>query len=79
MATKEIETAPGATGCLARAADNEPLFILRAKDLLAPLAVRDWAKRADAAGVSQEKIAEALSLAREMEAWQEIYGKKVPD
>lgn len=41
MATKaEILADPNSA--FNRAADDEPLFVLRAHDLAAPLAVRDW-------------------------------------
>lgn len=31
-------------GCFARAADDEPLFVLRAQDMTAPRLVRQWAE-----------------------------------
>jgi len=79
MGTKAEETAPGATGCLAKAAGDEPLFILRAKDMLAPGVVRVWVHYARASGVPEEKLNEALELAERMERWQAKHGKKVPD
>lgn len=79
MGTKAEETAPDATGCLAKAKDDEPLFILRAQDALAPLLVRQWVERAVIAGVPEEKVHEALQLADRMEDWARENGKKVPD
>ena len=56
--------------CLAKVAEDEPIFILRAQDRLAPNLVRDWADEAEAAGhCPPEKIAEARALAAEMERW----------
>jgi len=43
--------------CLTKAADNEPLFVLRANDELAPDIVREWAKR-----YRRQKIGEAIAL-----------------
>lgn len=66
-------------GCLAKAADDEPLFVLRANDEFAPSQVRRWAacyaygKRAGQGGVltlaQQAKYDEAIALALQMEAW----------
>ena len=57
-----------ATSCLNKAASDEPVFVLRAKDKLAPMTVRHWATMAEG---RQEpaKLAEALQLADQMEAW----------
>lgn len=42
MATKQQELIDG---CFARAVDDEPLFVLKATDELAPEIVREWARR----------------------------------
>lgn len=64
--------------CLTHAADEEPLFVLRANDELAPQLVRDWARRylvqkdrpTGAASAQQlAKVDEALELAQQMETW----------
>lgn len=55
---------------------SEPLFTLRGRDPLAAETVRDWARRANDAGVSKTKVAEAILLADEMDAWEP---KKLPD
>lgn len=57
-----------ATSCFSKAAADEPLFVLRAKDALAPQTVRLWATMA-VGKHEQWKIDEALKLADEMEAW----------
>jgi hypothetical protein len=41
MGTKKEEL-ESTTGCLAKAADDEPIFVLRAQDRLAPAAVYNW-------------------------------------
>lgn len=45
MGTKseELKAAAQGRGCLGRAADDEPLFVLRAQDKSAPYVVRHWA------------------------------------
>lgn len=54
--------------CLSKAASDEPLFVLRAKDPLAAQVVRLWA--AMALDVHEEdKIAEAERIAKDMDVW----------
>jgi hypothetical protein len=66
--------------CLAKAAPDEPLFVLRAQDRLAPKIVRYWAMEAGALGrVPFSKVNEAFALADRMEAWQREHGCKDPD
>lgn len=63
--------------CLTRAADDEPLFVVRANDELAPALVRDWATRYMASkggpaymtDAQLEKFREAHILAVKMEQW----------
>lgn len=63
--------------CLTRAADDEPLFVLRANDYAAPGLVREWAvtyrlhKGGEEAMTSAQmaKYAEALLIASQMEHW----------
>lgn len=79
MATKkeELEKAARGEGCLGKAADNEPVFILRAQDKLAPYVVRRWAGRAEMElGVDHPKVVEAYALADRMEKWPT---RKFPD
>jgi hypothetical protein len=70
---KELEKV---SGCFSKAADNEPLFVLRAQDKLAPVIVRIWAELAAANGVGLEKVHEAKRLAYEMEQWP---ARRLPD
>jgi len=63
--------------CLTQAADDEPLFVLRANDELAPLIVRFWAREyamkidadGDDYGRRLAKYREALDIADEMQRW----------
>jgi len=54
--------------CLNKADANEPIFVIRAKDVLAPMLIRHWATMAD--GIhEQEKVMEARSLADAIDDW----------
>jgi len=57
--------------CLNRAADDEPVFVLRAKDPLAPTAIIEWAESASNQGLHADKIREALACADAMQQWRE--------
>jgi hypothetical protein len=80
MATKHTDK------CLEKAADDEPIFVLRAQDKLAANTVRHWAREFLKAhgGVLSEQIdpkviakyKEAHALADKMDAWKT---KKTPD
>lgn len=70
-------------GCARKgeAAVDEPVFILRARDILAPRVVVRWAHLAEQAGVPPGKVDGALRLAKEMADWQARYPHriKLPD
>ena len=55
---------------------NEPIFILRASDILAPIVVKYWATIAQDAGVDRRKIREAYELALTMTGWP---NRKIPN
>lgn len=56
--------------CLNKAADDEPIFVLRAQDRTAAVLVRRWADGAVRLGtLSGEKYAEALAIADAMDRW----------
>lgn len=56
--------------CLNRAHDDEPLFVIRAKDELSATLVRQWAETAAMTNAHEpEKIQEARMLAESMENW----------
>lgn len=80
MATK-LETlldAQAGKGCLGKAADDEPVFVLRAQDLLAPGLVEMWAIRAKKHG-SEKKASGAYAIADAMLKWQASHPSKMPD
>lgn len=59
---------------------DEPVFLLRATDMLAPNTLRHWANMAWANGADRDGIVQqALDHADAMDAWQADHGKKVPD
>jgi hypothetical protein len=58
---------------------DEPVFLLRAKDVTAPRVVRTWARLAAEAGASPEMVKAAYEHADLMTEWQEEHGFKVPD
>lgn len=71
MATKHENS------CLNNSADDEPLFVLCARDPDAPATVRDWAARAGVRGAPDRKVVGARAVAEEMERWQEANPDKV--
>jgi hypothetical protein len=60
-------------------AEQEPVFVLRAQDQLAPVVIKIWALLAEGLGVSQEKVSEARFVAEDMEIWQLNNVRKIPD
>lgn len=66
--------------CLAKVDEDEPVFVLRAQDKLAPALVELWASLAFMHGCNGEKLSEANELAQRMRAWQhETDRAKWPD
>jgi hypothetical protein len=65
--------------CLTSAADDEPVFVLRANDELAPQIVRCWAERYltqkfhDISPRQIDKVKEAYFLAKQMEEWKRAH------
>lgn len=57
------------TSCLNKSSDDEPLFVLCARDPLAPEVVRMWAKMYEQSGGRLDKSAEAWVCASRMVAW----------
>jgi hypothetical protein len=57
---------------LNKAAPDEPIFVIRAKDKLSASMVRQWAEAAAMTGAHEpEKIQEARQLAEIMETWRQ--------
>jgi hypothetical protein len=61
-----------ARSCFSKAAPDEPIFVLRGKDPLAPLVVKLWAQMATSVGTyghEENKRASAYDVAAEMERY----------
>lgn len=58
------------SSCLNRAGADEPVFVLRAKDPLASMAVRHWVTMSEGKH-EPSKLDEALALADQMDAWRQ--------
>lgn len=76
MATK---SQPGQFDCYAKAAPDEPMFVLLARDVSSPDLVREWAFQRGlliTAGLKPESdrsmIDEAMACADAMEAWRMV-------
>jgi hypothetical protein len=65
--------------CLAKVYSDEPIFVLRAQDRLAPALVKLWAELASLHGAPFGKTAEAIKLAMRMEGWAATNHTKWPD
>ena len=59
--------------------EDEPVFLLRAQDKVAPEVVEDWAIAARNAGADPEIVNHAFAHAQLMRKWQTEHGCKVPD
>jgi len=57
--------------------EDEPVFVLRAQDKVAPATVLTWALMAELVGAPREKCWGATSQARAMEDWRENNSDKV--
>lgn len=69
-AKQTIEAAVLGQGCLGKAADDEPVFVLRAQDAEAADLVELWAIRAGLSGkCNSDKIREAHGIVDEMRKW----------
>lgn len=60
---------PGKYDCYGKAEPDEPIFILRANDPIAPMVVRLWAAQYWQQGGKKEKVDDARAVADAMEAW----------
>lgn len=58
---------------------EEPIFILKARDRLAPGAIEVWIAMAEKAGVSVEKISDARDTLAPMNKWRSEHRGKIPD
>jgi hypothetical protein len=72
MATKNK---PGRFDCYENAAPDEPMFILLARDGMAPSLVESWAFARELEGEDADKVEEARECARSMREWLKKLGK----
>ena len=59
--------------------EDEPVFLLRAQDVCAPFAVKEWLFRAELHGVHPRMVSAAKEQAELMQEWQRQHGMKIPD
>lgn len=57
---------------------EEPCFILRGRDVLAPDTIRFWAGQMEMISGHSDKVTDALHLADHIEAWQRTHARKIP-
>ena len=76
LAKDEREAAARGEGCLGKAADDEPVFILRGRDKCSDALVELWATLAEAHGCRPEKVQEARTCAVLM---RNVVDRKWPD
>jgi hypothetical protein len=62
-----------------KASLDEPLFVLRAQDIIAPTIVELYALHCAGARVNQEKVDRVRRAARAMRMWQQMHGARLPD
>jgi hypothetical protein len=84
---EELRACARGEGCLGKSQDDEPVFILVARDMFAADAVRAWADRVEhkaavTGALTPErklKIADARGLADRMDTWRHEHTGKFPD
>lgn len=78
MATKKevLEQALRGEGCLGRAPDDCPVFVLVGKDIIADDCVEHWIALARIQGTPSDKLLDAGQVAEEMRQYK---NRKVPD
>jgi hypothetical protein len=60
---------PGKFDCYENAEPDEPMFVLLARDPLAPILVKLWADLREHAAGNPSKVAEARTCAADMAKW----------
>jgi len=78
-AAEIIEDARNGKGCLGRAHADEPVFVVRASDVLFNRVVRFWISEAQEEGVKPPKIASAAAVLADGTDWRGAHSIKVPD
>lgn len=66
-------------GCLANAHEDEPVFVLRAKDVCFQGAVSRWLEIARRHGVNHDKIEGVERILQSAQVWQSKNETKIPD
>jgi hypothetical protein len=85
MATKAkvLADAMCGLGCLGRARDDEPVFVLRGQDEFFVAIVRLWIELVENAtprpSSVAEKVMDAVEIANAGVDWQRRWGSKIPD
>ena len=59
--------------------DDEPVFLIRAQDMLGPDIVDQWAEWAEEEGAKENIVKHAKEHAQAMRKWQGDHGSKIPD
>jgi hypothetical protein len=80
LAKAEREMAARGEGCLGKAKDDEPVFILRAQDKTMSAALHVWIDIVGSyRGADHPKVVEAKELLDKVHKWQAEYPTKYPD
>jgi len=58
---------------------DEPVFLIRAQDIVAPAIVEEWADQAELEDAAPNIVKAAREHAQRMREWQKAHGSKVPD
>lgn len=66
---------PGDFDCYENAEPDEPMFILLARDKMAPMLVEQWANWRLVSGEDPAKVQEAIDCAASMRKWREANRK----
>ena len=64
-----MSTKQNGVPCYEKAAQDEPLFVIRAQDRLSSVVVRHWARLAEMNGCPEDKVKDARECADAMERW----------
>lgn len=68
---------PGKYDCYTKADPDEPMFVLLARDPLAPMLVRLWADLRSYLADNPSKVFEAHECAASMDSWRDARNKKL--
>ena len=73
-----LEDALQGRGCLGRAAEDEPVFVIRARDLTAVRVLSFWCDQAELEGAPDSKVKDARKVQMAMVIWRSNNPVKVP-